>query len=53
MSFKLRVPTLPDRVLSPNAGEIRVIAFVTEARREMHTQVMLAALEQHKQPIQI
>ena len=50
MTFELWLPTLPDRVLSPNAGEIRVIAFVTEARREMHTQVYFAAMEQHKQP---
>ena len=50
MTFELWVPALPDRVLSPNAGEVKVIAAVAEARREMHTEVMFAALAQHKQP---
>lgn len=50
MSFVLWVPALPDRVLSPNAGEVKVIAKVSEARAEMHTQVMFAALDQHAQP---
>ncbi len=50
MSFQLWVPALPDRVLSPNAGEVKVIAKVSEARAELHTQVMFAALDQHAQP---
>ena len=45
MSFQFFVPALPDRVLSPNRGEVKVIAAVAEERRRMHTEVYFAGLK--------